>query len=278
MMHYDFKKGVEEDDFTSSSRRGGKGGRGVVRSQGARLEDGGLRRFEPSPSDGHSGSHQEDDFTSSSRRGGKGGRGVVRSQGARLEDGGLRQFEPSPSDGHSGSHQQHDFEFDLLQPSLVDEAPYNFQGNASCGRRSTGKSKSSSSGAGLQPAPSPHDWIPPEELQRIDVPIPEGATYTLFFPIELTNKDYLRRIFDIVAMGIQGTVRRMIGKYRSGIGPIGSKQEPYNFTKTCDLYYLTKHITDPASAPIYARGSHFHDALLQSFSLSHASLWLFTSL
>ena len=32
-------------------------------------------------------------------------------------------------------------------------------------------------------------WVPPCDLQRIDVPVPEGASYTLFFPIELTNKD-----------------------------------------------------------------------------------------
>ncbi len=111
----------------------------------------------------------------------------------------------------------------------------------------------------LCPAPAADVWEPPSQLQHIIVPVPEAASYTLFFPIELTNKDYLRRVFDVVAMGIQGTVRRMIGKYGQRIGPIGSQEKKfghaeYDFSKTCDLYYLTKHIAHEASAPVYARG------------------------
>ena len=78
----------------------------------------------------------------------------------------------------------------------------------------------------------------------------------MFFPIELTVKDYFRRIFDIIGMCIQGFVLRMKVKYRDAIGHLGSKQVQYDFTKMCDLYYLMKHITDPASAPVYARGSY----------------------
>jgi hypothetical protein len=55
-------------------------------------------------------------------------------------------------------------------------------------------------------------------------------------------------------MGIQGTVRRMIGKHGHAVGPIGSEKEPYKFDETFDLYYLTKHIADEKSAPVYARG------------------------
>jgi hypothetical protein len=102
------------------------------------------------------------------------------------------------------------------------------------------------------PSESPGIWVPPEELQRL--PVPEG--YTILFPIELTAKDYFRRIFDIVGMCIQGFVLRMKVKYRDAIGHIGSKQEQYDFTKMCDLYYLMKHIMDPTSAPVYARGSY----------------------
>lgn len=138
--------------------------------------------------------------------------------------------------------------------SLEDEASCESEDSCSYGTTAP-PARQSHDYSGPRHAESPHNWVPPEELRRINVPVPDGAPYTLFFPIELTNKDYLRRIFDIVAMGIQGTVRRMIGKHRDSIGPIGSKQEPYNFTKTCDLYYLTKHIVDPASAPVYARGS-----------------------
>jgi len=91
------------------------------------------------------------------------------------------------------------------------------------------------------------------------VPVPENTGYTLFFPIELTNKDYLRRVFDIVATGIQGSVKRMIGKHGARLGPIGSQKKKggkaeYDFNKTCDLYYLAKHIADDASAPVYAQG------------------------
>ena len=55
-------------------------------------------------------------------------------------------------------------------------------------------------------------------------------------------------------MGIQGTVRRMIGKHGRAIGPIGTDFEPYKFDETFDLYYLAKHIADEKSAPVYARG------------------------
>jgi len=44
-------------------------------------------------------------------------------------------------------------------------------------------------------------------------------------------------------------------RYRSAVGPIGRKQEQYDFTKTCDLHYLLKHIMQPATAPVYASGS-----------------------
>jgi hypothetical protein len=109
------------------------------------------------------------------------------------------------------------------------------------------------------PAPAADVWEPPRELQRIDVPVPESTGYTLFFPIELTNKDYLRRVFDIVASGVQGTVKRMIGRHGARLGPIGSQKQKggkvqYDFNTTCDLYYLAKHIADDASAPVYAQG------------------------
>jgi hypothetical protein len=39
------------------------------------------------------------------------------------------------------------------------------------------------------------------------------------------------------------------------VGPLGRKQEQYDFTKTCDLHYLLKHIIQPASTPVYASGS-----------------------
>jgi hypothetical protein len=150
---------------------------------------------------------------------------------------------------HSANFQQH-------RPPPEARPPVAFQGVGAEPPAAQSRSRSSS---GPRPDPADEVWQPPSHLQRIDVPVPEAASYTLFFPIELSNKDYLRRVFDIVAMGIQGTVRRMIGKHGQRIGPIGSQKKKsghaeYDFSKTCDLYYLTKHIADDASAPVYARG------------------------
>ncbi len=57
-------------------------------------------------------------------------------------------------------------------------------------------------------------------------------------------------------MGIQDTVRQMIGKHQSAIAPIGSKEAkgPYDFANSFDLYYLTKHIMNEKSIPVYAKG------------------------
>ena len=104
--------------------------------------------------------------------------------------------------------------------------------------------------------PSPEVWSPAPELQCSFVQR-QGKPHALFFPIELKNKDYLRRIFYAVALGIQDTVRRLVSRYRGSIGPIGSKKKQYDFDQMCDLYYLVKHVTDPKSAPIYALGTVF---------------------
>lgn len=50
-------------------------------------------------------------------------------------------------------------------------------------------------------------------------------------------------------------LRNSLRRYRGAAGAIGRKQEQYDFTKTCDLHYLLKHITQPATAPVYASGS-----------------------
>ena len=48
-------------------------------------------------------------------------------------------------------------------------------------------------------------WEPDQgrQLQRRDIVLSASEQYTLFFPLELTNKDYLRRIFETVAQGIK---------------------------------------------------------------------------
>ena len=65
---------------------------------------------------------------------------------------------------------------------------------------------------------SPSDWVHPRSLQKVVLPDlispfrddaslmyceQNQATTTLFFPLELANKDYMRRNLELVAMGIQ---------------------------------------------------------------------------
>jgi hypothetical protein len=102
--------------------------------------------------------------------------------------------------------------------------------------------------------PSSDVWLPPQELQRGIVLVSKGTPYTSFFPIELNIKDYLRRIFDATAMGIQETVERVSVDYCESIGPIGCKKKKYDFNKTCDFHHLIKHIVHPKSVSIYAQG------------------------
>jgi hypothetical protein len=147
----------------------------------------------------------------------------------------------------------------------------------------------SRSSSGPRPAPAAEDWQPPQELLpaleflRVEVPVPGPAFYTLFFPIELTQKDYLRRVFDIVAMGIQRTVQIMIMKFGDTIAPIGTDKDRYDFDSSCDLYYLTKHIMDSRSSPVYARGqalvsrriiAEACDVQLNTLPCRHANIFL----
>ncbi len=147
----------------------------------------------------------------------------------------------------------------------------------------------SRSSSGPRPAPAAEDWQPPQELLppreflRVEVSVPGPDFYTLFFPIELTQKDYLRRVFDIVAMGIQRTVQIMIRKFGDTIAPIGTDKDPYDFDSSCDLYYLTKHIMDSRSSPVYARGqalvtrriiAEACDVQLNTLPCRHANIFL----
>ena len=65
---------------------------------------------------------------------------------------------------------------------------------------------------------SPSDWVHPRSLQKVvhpdlispfrdDAPLMycehNQETMMLFFPLELANKDYMRRNLELVAMGIQ---------------------------------------------------------------------------
>jgi hypothetical protein len=92
-------------------------------------------------------------------------------------------------------------------------------------------------------------WIPPLQLQSQKVTDADGSIYSLNFPIELKNKDYLRRILDLVARGVQDTARHISRTHNI---PVATTFEPYDFETTYDVYYLMKHILDNLN--LYATG------------------------
>jgi hypothetical protein len=163
-------------------------------------------------------------------------------------------FNPPP-----GNLPPHPANFQQYSPAFQTGFSPAFQAGGGRVEPPAAQSRSRSS-SGPRPDTAAEDWQPPQELLppreflRVEMSVPGPAFYTLFFPIELTQKDYLRRVFDIVAMGIQRTVQLMIRKFGDTIAPIGTDKDPYDFDSSCDLYYLTKHIFDSRSAPVYARG------------------------
>jgi hypothetical protein len=68
-----------------------------------------------------------------------------------------------------------------------------------------------------------------------------GKTYTLSFPLELTNRDYMHRVLDIVTLGIRGQVIEITSQpHRSGALQ-DIKLGGYNASDD-DIYYLLKQI------------------------------------
>lgn len=73
---------------------------------------------------------------------------------------------------------------------------------ADVSRRSRPEPPSVAPGAGLQLGDAA--WVPLPEFQRLRVPGQAGGPgaaqfYDLCFPLELTNRDYMRRVLDLVA-------------------------------------------------------------------------------
>ena len=101
-------------------------------------------------------------------------------------------------------------------------------------------------------------WVPPPELQRRVVELTESVSYTLFFPLELTNKDYMRRILEIVAFGIRSQVLWVTKQRRL------PKMEGQH---SGDVHYLLKQLLgnnrgegEKAMDRLVIQG-HFQDAL-----------------
>ena len=76
-------------------------------------------------------------------------------------------------------------------------------------------------------------WEPQLQYQQRLVDVGAGQKYTLFFPLELTNKDYMRRVLEIVALGISGPVLRITKEKRLD-DLVGDS--------TYDAHYLLKQI------------------------------------
>jgi hypothetical protein len=105
-------------------------------------------------------------------------------------------------------------------------------------------------------------WVPPTtplNCQQRRVELSPNHSYNLFFPFELTNKDYMRRVLEIVAHGIQHRVVQIVDD--KGLEPIPPENQH-------DTYYLLKAIKQPGNAerfveslPGCEKGKLFHAAI-----------------
>ena len=94
--------------------------------------------------------------------------------------------------------------------------------------------------------------MPSEKYQsvRIGGDKADRSSYELFFPLEMTNKDYMRRILDIVAIGIQGPVVEITNHFTRTNPP---QLEPIEGHHNGDVYYLLKQILGRRYAPDQTR-------------------------
>lgn len=98
-------------------------------------------------------------------------------------------------------------------------------------------------------------WSPPVQLQKRYIELTDSVTYTLFFPLELTSKDYVRRILDLITIGIRSQVHSISRDF--GLASIEAKNQR-------DLYYLLRQIlgysdTDSSKRQLHQR--KFEEAL-----------------
>jgi hypothetical protein len=77
-------------------------------------------------------------------------------------------------------------------------------------------------------------WITPYELQLITVDSGRVGSYTVNAPLELKNKDYLRRLLDVTSDGLRGCVAHIMGKGQHN-----------------DIYYMLKNITEEKSSSFF---------------------------
>lgn len=84
-------------------------------------------------------------------------------------------------------------------------------------------------------------WEPPKDMQRID--LVGDRKYTLTFPVELTNKDYMRRVLEMAGNGLSATVYDLTDSVND---KYGAKTLPcVEGKEACDVFYLLKHVKKP---------------------------------
>eukprot|EP00698_Gefionella_okellyi_P015675 TRINITY_DN4439_c0_g1_i2.p1 TRINITY_DN4439_c0_g1~~TRINITY_DN4439_c0_g1_i2.p1 ORF type:complete len:876 (-),score=141.60 TRINITY_DN4439_c0_g1_i2:179-2746(-) len=81
--------------------------------------------------------------------------------------------------------------------------------------------------------PGDVELVPPERFMRCKVSLPAGGDYTLCFPLELAQKDYLRRVLEIVAQAVRSRILAIVARNKEWMPEIKKEQQH-------DLYYLLK--------------------------------------
>jgi hypothetical protein len=72
----------------------------------------------------------------------------------------------------------------------------------------------------------------------------EGTKYFLYFPLELTNLDYLRRILDITGSGLFPVVKERAPQIVSALQRRGTYKPELDDLGGTDTYHLLKHVKD----------------------------------
>ena len=93
-------------------------------------------------------------------------------------------------------------------------------------------------------------WNPPLSLQRRTVYVTPKQSYKQYFPLELTSKDYLRRIFDILADGIRGKTAKLFDEISETAPSVTTASKgPFNelLPPQANLYILLHNVLGDVS-------------------------------
>ena len=85
-------------------------------------------------------------------------------------------------------------------------------------------------------------WVPEPELRHKTICNNDGLSYNLYFVFHLTNKDYLRRILDLVAEGTGALVRKVSEEMSTQLSTERGQWEPLTERQEGDPYFVLKCI------------------------------------